>query len=151
MTSSEQAMRPGVTGVQIIVNKVYGPQGDNLIGLSDVAFDGHPALTVGVRTPDGREGEVYLSPIHGDARKAGMVDIEKGTRLELFCPVSKAPLEKIDDISDDFGASYYALYRTPGLSKGAMILISNVWGHYHSRVIDEFEVIAHYADVERGG
>ncbi|MCB9551923.1 MAG: hypothetical protein H6705_08575 [Myxococcales bacterium] len=151
MTPSQEAMRPGVTGVQIIVNKVYGPKGDDLVGLSDVAFDGHPALTVGVRTPDGREGLVHLSPIHGDARKAGMTDIEKGTRLELFCPVSGAPLEKVDDIGDGFGASYYALYRTPALSKGAMILISNVWGHYHSRVIDEFEVIAHYADVERGG
>lgn len=135
-------------GVQIIVNKIYGPKGDNLIGISDVEFDGYPALTVSVETPDGRTGLVHLSPIHGDSRKAGMTDIARGTRLALSCPVSGEPLEKVDDIGDGFGAAYYALYRTPGLSKGAMILISNVWGHYHSRVIDEFEVIAHYADVQ---
>ncbi len=132
-------------GVQIIVNRLFGPAGDNLVGLKDVDFDGHPAITVGVRLPDGREGLVHLSPIHGDERKAGLVDIEPGTKCVLFCPVSGKTLEKIDDIDDQFGASYYALYRTPALSQGAMVLLSDVWGHYHSRVIDEFEVIAHFA------
>lgn len=150
MTPSEMQGH-GAAGVQIIVNRIYGPKGDDLIGISGVEFDGYPALTVGVKTPDGRSGQVHLSPIHGDARKAGMTDIKPGTRLELFCPVSDEPLEKIDDIGDGFGASYYALYRTPALSKGAMILISNVWGHYHSRVIDEFEVISHYADTHELG
>lgn len=150
MMPSEQNKNSGATGVEIVVHKIYGPRGDDLVGRSDVTFDGHAALTVGVRTPDGREGEVHLSPIHGDSRKAGMTDIAAGTRLELFCPVSKVPLEKVDEIGDGFGAAYYALYRTPALSKGSMILISNVWGHYHSRVIDEFEVIAHYADLHDG-
>lgn len=135
------------TGVQIIVNRLFGPAGDDLVGLKDVTFDGHPAITVGVRLPDGREGLVHLSPIHGDARKAGMTDIEPGTKCVLFCPVSGKTLDKIDDIDDPHGASYYALYRTDALSKGAMVLLSDVWGHYHSRVIDEFEVIAHYADL----
>jgi len=147
MRSSHNAEGAG-NGVQIIVNKVYGPKGDNLIGLSDIEFDGFPALTVQVETPKGRKGLVHLSPIHGDSRKAGMTDIEPGTPLALSCPVSGEPLEKVDDIGDGFGAAYYALYRTPSLSKGAMILVSNVWGHFHSRVIDEFEVIAHYADVQ---
>lgn len=137
-------------GVQIIVNQIYGPGGDPLIGVSDVKFDGHPALTIGVQLPDGREGLVHLSPIHGDARKAGMIDIEAGTKCALFCPVSKQPLEKVDDIPGTHGASYYALYRTKALSKGSMILVSDVWGHYHSRVIDEFEVIASFADLDDG-
>ena len=64
--------------------------------------------------------------------------------------MSGKKLERINDIDDQFGASYYALYRTPALSKGAMVLLSDVWGHYHSRVIDEFEVIAHFAKLHDG-
>lgn len=142
MATSDQT-----TGVQIIVNRLFGPAGDNLVGLKDVTFDGHPAITVGVRLPDGREGLVHLSPIHGDERKAGMTDIKPGTKCVLFCPVSGKTLEKIDDIDDRHGASYYALYRTTALSKGAMVLLSDVWGHYHSRVIDEFEIISLYAEL----
>lgn len=142
------ALDKGSTGVQIIVNHLYGPAGDDLVGLTEQTFDGHPAISVGVRLPDGQEGLVHLSPIHGDARKAGMTDIEAGTKCALFCPVSGKTLEKIDDIDDPHGASYYALYRTPALSKGSMVLLSDVWGHYHSRVIDEFEVIAHFARVD---
>ncbi|MCA9540107.1 MAG: hypothetical protein KC620_14515 [Myxococcales bacterium] len=135
-------------GVQIIVHKLYGPCGHDLVGISDASFDGHSAITVGVRLPDGRDGKVNLSPIHGDDRKSGMTDIEAGTVLELYCPVCKKSLERIEDIPDQHGASYYALYRTPALSQGAMVLLSNVWGHYHSRVIDEFEVISSFADLD---
>ena len=101
-----------------------------------------------LKTEDGREGVVHLSPIHGDARKTGFTDIEPGTRLALFCPVSKEALERVEDIDDAYGAGYYALYRTEALSRGAMIMISDVWGHYHSRVIDDFELIAAWAELD---
>lgn len=129
----------------IIVTQAYGPKGDNLVGLSDIAFDGWPAVTVGVRVGD-REGQVHLSPIHGDSRKAGMTDIAPGTRCELFCPVSGEPLDCVGEVEDGSGASYYALYLTPRLSKGAMVSISNVWGHYHSRIIDDMELISYWAN-----
>ena len=135
-------------GVQIVVSKAFGPKGDNLVGISDVTFDGFPALSLLLKTEDGREGVVHLSPIHGDARKTGFADIEPGTRLALFCPVSKEALERVEDIDDAYGAGYYALYRTEALSRGAMIMISDVWGHYHSRVIDDFELIAAWAELD---
>jgi hypothetical protein len=88
---------------------------------------------------------VHLSPIHGAARKQGHIDIPAGTRCELFCPVSKLPLEIVGEVEDGSGARYYAIYLTPQLSKGSMVMVSDVWGHYHSRIIDDFELISAWA------
>ena len=82
--------------VMVIVTQAFGPRGDNLVGISDVTFDGHPAVTIGVRA-GGREGLVHVSPIHGDARKKGFVDIAAGTRCELYCPISGAPLDLVGE------------------------------------------------------
>jgi hypothetical protein len=130
--------------VVIVVTQAYGPCGDNLVGISDVAFDGQPAVTIKVRA-DGREGLVHLSPIHGDGRKAGFVDIAPGTRCELVCPVSGQPLDVAGEVEDGSGARYCAIYLTPQLSKGSMVMISDLWGHYHSRIVDDFELISAWA------
>jgi hypothetical protein len=126
--------------VVIVVTQAYGPRGDNLVGVSDVEFDGHPAVTLGVRGA-GQDGLVHLSPIHGDSRKKGL-SLPQGTICELYCPVSKQPLDLIGDVEDGTGAKYYALYLTPQLSRGSMVMVSNVWGHYHSRIVDNFELIS---------
>jgi hypothetical protein len=94
---------------------------------------------------DGREGLVHLSPIHGDNRKEGMTDIAPGTRCELVCPVSRAPLDTVGEVEDGSGARYFAIYLTDQLSRGSMVMISDVWGHYHSRIIDDFELISAWA------
>lgn len=130
--------------VLVIVTDAYGPRGDNLVGISDVTFDGYPAVTIGIRA-DGQEGLVHLSPIHGDNRKQGLVDLNPGTRCELFCPISKQPLDLVGEVEDGSGARYYAIYLTPQLSRGSMVMISDIWGHYHSRIIDDFELISAWA------
>jgi len=130
--------------VTVIITQAFGPAGDNLVGISGVEFDGHPAVTIGLRA-EGKEGLVHLSPIHGDSRKTKPFDIAKGTRCELFCPVSKHPLEIVGEVEDGSGARYYAIYLTPQLSRGSMVMISDVWGHYHSRIIDDFELISAWA------
>ena len=130
--------------VVIVVTQAYGPKGDNLVGISDVAFDGHPAVTLGVRG-GGQDGLVHLSPIHGDSRKQGLT-LPQGTVCELYCPVSKQPLDLVGEVEDGTGARYYALYLTPQLSSGSMVMVSNVWGHYHSRIVDNFELISAWAD-----
>jgi hypothetical protein len=130
--------------VVIVVTQAYGPRGDNLVGISDVTFDGHPAVTLGVRGA-GREGLVHLSPIHGDSRKTGLVDLPVGTVCELYCPVSGQPLDLVGDVDDGTGAQYYAIYLTPQLSRGSMVMVSNIWGHYHSRIVDNFELISAWA------
>ena len=145
VTGSHVAVQqPTDAEVVVIVTQAYGPQGHNLVGISDVKFDGHPAVTLGIRA-EGREGLVHLSPIHGDGRKQGLTDIPDGTRCELFCPVSKQPLDVVGEVEDGSGARYYAIYLTPQLSRGSMVMVSDVWGHYHSRIIDDFELISAWA------
>jgi len=130
--------------VLVIITQAFGPRGDSLIGVGDVEFDGHPAVTLGIRA-DGKEGLVHLSPIHGDGRKTKPFEIAHGTRCELFCPVSKQPLDLVGEVEDGSGARYFAIYLTPQLSRGSMVMISDVWGHYHSRIIDDFELISAWA------
>jgi hypothetical protein len=128
--------------VVIVVTRAYGPKGDDLVGISDITFDGFPAVTIGVEA-DGKRGFVHLSPIHGDDRKEGFTDIPAGTKCKLFCPVSDQPLDHIGEVEDhEHGANYYALYLTDKLDQGSMVAISDVWGHYHSRIIDDFELIS---------
>lgn len=129
--------------VVVIVTQAYGPKGDSLVGISDVTFDGHPAVTVKIRG-GGTEGLVHLSPIHGDSRKQG-IDLPAGTKCELLCPVSGVPLDLVGEVEDGSGARYYAIYLTPQLSRGSMVMVSDVWGHYHSRIIDDFELISAWA------
>ena len=133
-----------IEGVQIVVTQAYGPRGDNIVGISDVTFDGYPAVTLGIRAA-GNEGLIHLSPIHGDGRKSRSFAIPAGTRCELFCPISKQPLDLVGDVGDGSGANYYAIYLTPQLSKGTMLMISDQWGHHHSRIIDDFELISAWA------
>ncbi|MGN6106417.1 MAG: hypothetical protein ACTHU0_15025, partial [Kofleriaceae bacterium] len=98
--------------VMVIVAQAFGPRGDNLVGISDVQFDGHPAVSLGIRAGE-REGLVHLSPIHGDGRKLQPFEIAGGTRCELFCPVSRQPLDLVGEVEDGSGARYYAIYLTP--------------------------------------
>ena len=142
-----QLDRPSITvegDVKIVVTQAFGPKGDNLVGISDVQFDGYPAITLGVRGA-GREEQVHLSPIHGDSRKIGMDGLESGTACELFCPVSGEVLERVGEVEDGSGATYHAVYLSPKLSQGEIVMVSNIWGHYHSRIIDDMELISYWA------
>ena len=133
--------------VLVIVTQAFGPRGDNLVGLSDVDFDGFPALTLLVRAGD-REELVHLSPIHGDRRKRGFDDLPKGTKCELLCPVTKEPLDKIGPVVAGGDADYCAIYLTPRLGAGSAIYVSDVWGHHHSRIVDNNELISFWAASE---
>lgn len=131
-------------GVLVVVTQAFGPNGDSIVGISDVEFDGFPAVTLLVRA-GGREGLVHLSPIHGDHRKEGLDGLESGTKCELFCPVSKKPLDCVGQVDEDSDAEYFALYLTKQLSDGEMVALSDTWGDYHSRIVDNFELISFWA------
>lgn len=139
------SLQPISDNVTLVVTQAFGPGGNNLVGLSDVKFNGYPAVTLLLRTPDGREGLVHLSPIHGDKRKTGFTDIASGTRCDLLCPVTKRPLDKLGPVDDGSGATYYALYLTPKLSKGHAVAVTDLWDHFHSRIVDDEAVISYWA------
>ncbi len=136
-------VEPVEQDVLIIVTRAFGPTGANLVGLTDVEFDGYPAVTVGVRV-NGQEGLVHLSPFHGDRRKVAFGEIEDGARCELFCPVTRAPLPRLVDGDAEGRPGYYALYLTPELSRGEMVLLSDIWNDYTSRIIDNNELISEW-------
>jgi hypothetical protein len=131
----------GPDEVTIVVTQAFGPEGEPLVGISEVSFDGYPAVTILVEAA-GREGLLHLSPIHGDSRKAGFTDIAPGTKCRLLSPVSHKPLDRVPDTDGDPGTDYYALYLTPERHLGSIVAISDVWGHYHSRIVDNFELIS---------
>jgi hypothetical protein len=135
--------------VIVVINQAYGPTGESLVGVGDVEFGGYPAVTLLVRA-DGREELVHLSPIHGDRRKRGFEDLPVGTKCELLCPVTKKPLHKIGKVVDRGDAEYWAIYLTPKLDKGSMIYVSDVWGHHHSRIVEDNELISYWATAEEG-
>lgn len=133
--------------VTIVVSQAFGPTGENLVGVTDVKFDGNPAITLMVRSGD-REELVHLSPIHGDGRKKGLEGLAIGSKCELLCAVSKKPLDRIGKVVDNGDAEYFAIYLTPKLDRGSTIYISDVWGHHHSRVVDNNELISYWAATE---
>lgn len=137
----------GAERVTLVVTQAFGPGGHNLVGLSDVKFNGHPAVTLRVRTPEGREGLVHLSPIFGDRRKEGFTDIAPGTRCTLLCPVTGQTLEKLGSVDDGSGADYYALYLTSKLASGHAIALTDVWDHFHSRIVDDEAVISYWTQM----
>ncbi len=136
--------------VTIVVSQAFGPTGESLVGVSDVTFDGFPAVTLLVRT-GAREEHVHLSPIHGDRRKRGLDDLPPGSKCELLCPVSKQPLPRIGRVVEQGDAEYCAIYLTPKLDKGSTIYVSDVWGHHHSRIVDNNELISFWAAAEDQG
>lgn len=130
--------------VIVIVTQAFGPGGDDLVAASTVDFDGYPGIPIRVKTADD-DGIVHLSPFHGDRRKVGMDDIPAGTKCELLCPVSGKPLDAVGTVAEGSNADYFAVYLTSRLSEGEMVAISDVWGDYHSRIIDNFELISAWA------
>ena len=133
--------------VVIVVTQAFGPKGHNLVGISDATFDGYPAISLLV--DDGtKRALVHVSPIHGDSRKQGFTDIKPGTKIKILCPVTEQPLDWAGDVEGDEGTDYYALYLTPECDEGCMVAISDVWGHYHSRIVDNFELISQWIPEE---
>lgn len=130
--------------VIVIVTQAFGPGGDDLVAASTVQFDGYPGIPIRVRTPE-HDGVVHLSPFHGDRRKVGMDEIPPGTKCELLCPVSGKSLDSVGTVAEGSAADYFAVYLTHRLSEGEMVAISDVWGDYHSRIIDNFELISAWA------
>lgn len=130
--------------ILIVVTQLFGPDGDNLVGHTDVTFDGFPAFTLLVKA-QGREGLVHLSPFHGDKRKLGFTDIPPGTKCELYCPASGKRLPHLGKVEESAEADYYAIYLTEDLSRGDYVAISDVWDDYHSRIVDNHELVSFYA------
>ena len=130
-------------GVTVVITQAFGPGGEPLIGVSDVCFDGFPALTLKI-VAAGRSGLVHLSPIHGDRRKLGLTDIPQGSKCELFCPASGRRLDRAELSGDSDEPEYFCLYLSAACSPRCAVFLSDRWGHFGSRIVDHDELVSEW-------
>ena len=92
------------------------------------------------------EGEVILSPFHGDHTRRSKLDYEAGTRLKVSCPVCRAQLPVLSACTCSFGGSLVMLYLTSMLDDGNVVAICNTWGCHRSKVFDQAQLLAAYLE-----
>lgn len=130
--------------VVVIVTQLFCPNGHNLVDSEDKRFDGQGGIRLLVS--DGtKEGEVILSPFHGDHRKEG-ITFEEGTRLSLKCPVCGVELPEFARCTCEGHGMLRKLYLTKDLDDSHVVALCDVWGCPRSRVIDENEILSEYLD-----
>lgn len=129
--------------VYIIVTQAFCPNGHNLVGHGTHSFDGYPGICLLVKDGD-REGLVELSPFHGDHSKHGP-EFPDGVKVQVLCPVCRCAFEVISPCTCDHG-ELRSIYLSPKRQSAHLMAVCDVWGCYHSRVIDNNEIFSEFVD-----
>ena len=142
-----------VDDVFIVVTQAYCPNGHNLVDETNEQFDGYPGIRLLVRDGE-NEGEVHLSPFHGDESKLGKTDWRVGVRLEVLCPICQTPLPSLAhchcETPDGRGGELVKLYLSPALTDSHVLALCNVWGCRHSRTVDNWQLISEFLEGQIG-
>ncbi len=126
----------------IILTQAFCPNGHNLVRRHDVLFEGHPGVSLLVRSP-GFEGEVVLSPIYGDPTRVGApTSLVPGTPFELCCPECGVAFPTMAPCPCGSGGQLMAIYLDPERLAGHQVGICNVFGCHRSRVLDSLELLS---------
>lgn len=137
--------------VIILVTQAFCPNGHNMVSDDNEQFDGYPGIRLLVKTDD-RIGEVFLSPLHGDASKKGATDWEVGKTLEICCPVCEVPLPRVASCkcgpNREAKGDLVKLFLSPSLKESNIMAVCNVWGCRRSRTVDNWNIISEYLDGE---
>ncbi len=133
-----------VDDVVIQVTQAFCPKGHNLVRNKDILYYGEMGISLWVSDGE-KEGEVVLSPFHGEHNRKGMIDFADGTKLQISCPVCRAPLPRISKCSCETG-ELYGIYMTEDCSEGNMVALCNVWGCHRSKVYDQAELLSAYME-----
>ena len=135
-------------GIAILVTQAFCPNGHNLVYREDVSFSGQKGISIRVAAGDW-EGEVVLSPFHGDTRRVGMSeDIAEGTRCRLTCPVCGVDLPVQARCGCKWGGDLRGLYLRADLQDSDQVMLCDVNGCQRSRFMDNIQVISEFADRE---
>jgi hypothetical protein len=141
--SSQSHIRE-VDDVIIQVTQAYCPSGHNLVRNQTLLFDGQPGVSLWLS--DGqREGEVVLSPFHGDHTKQGL-EFPDGSRLEITCPECRNQLPKLQPCTCPDNGDLVVVYLTPELDDGHVVALCNIWGCFRSKVFDQAQLLAAYLE-----
>jgi len=132
-----------VDDVIIQVTQAFCHNGHNLVMNQEELFDGAPGISLLVS--DGQsEGEVILSPYHGDHRRRGKQDFDDGTKLTVSCPVCREKLRELSPCTCDQGGMLVKLYLTPDLNEDHVVALCDVWGCHRSKVFDQAQLLSAY-------
>ena len=142
---SKETGAKSVDDVIIQVTQAFCPAGHNLVNNQEKLFDGAPGISLHIS--DGKsQGDVILSPFHGDHRRRGTKDFQDGTKLEISCPVCHKPLPRLSSCSCSDHSDLFKIYLTPDLDDGHVVALCNVWGCHRSKVFDQAQLLASYGE-----
>lgn len=146
--TGEMPVLPG--GIAILVTQAFCPNGHNVVCRPEPSFAGHPGIALHVAAA-GWDGEIVLSPFHGDSRLVGMnEEVPRGTRSRLSCPICGVPLPVQTRCGCRWGGELVALSLRRDRQEGEMIMLCDVYGCHNSRVLDSLQVLSDFADREDG-
>lgn len=127
----------------VVVTQLYCHNGHNLVNSSE-EFDGFQGISLWLEGA-GRQGEIAISPIHGDSTKRG-VEFPTGTKVAIMCPTCKEELPELTSCRCTDNAKLHKAFLTPKLSEAHIIAVCDIWGCPLSRVIDSYEMFTEFLE-----
>jgi len=129
--------------VFVVVTQLYCHNGHNLVTSKEL-FQGYPGISLWLEGA-GQEGEIAISPIHGDLSKRGM-DFPEGTKLSIKCPTCREELPELTRCRCSENAMLRKAFLTPKLTEAHIIAVCDIWGCPLSRVIDSYEMFTEFLE-----
>jgi hypothetical protein len=127
----------------VVVTQLFCHNGHNLV-TSEEKFDGFPGISLWLEGA-GQEGEVVISPIHGDSTKRGL-EFPKGTKVTIKCPTCREELPELTNCRCTDHAKLRKAFLTPKLTDAHIIAVCDIWGCPLSRVIDSYEMFTEFLE-----
>jgi len=127
----------------VVVTQLFCHNGHNLVN-SKETFDGYPGISLWLEG-GGEQGEIAISPIHGDLTKRGTT-FPEGTKVAIKCPTCKEELPELTRCRCTDHAMLRKAFLTPKLSEAHIIAVCDIWGCPLSRVIDSYEMFTEFLE-----
>jgi hypothetical protein len=127
----------------VVVTQLYCHNGHNMVTSKEL-FDGFPGISLWLEG-GGAQGEIAISPVHGDLTKRG-VEFPSGTKVSILCPTCKEELPELTNCRCSDHGKLRKAFLTPKLSEAHIIAVCDMWGCPLSRVIDSYEMFTEFLE-----
>ncbi len=135
-----------VDDLLIVMTQAFCHHGHPLVTPDNPRFDGFPGVRVRVKAL-GAVQDVILSPIHGHHDRRGGEGLPDHVKCEVRCPTCSESLPVYNDCPCGVG-QLRTIFLTPERADAHVAAICDVWGCHRSRVMDEFEILSEFVDLE---
>lgn len=147
-TWSPEAQLQFVDDALIVLTQAFCHHGHPLIAPGNATFGGFPGVRLHVEAA-GRTHEVTLSPIHGHHDRLGGDGIRDGAACVVRCPTCAEELESYAPCSCK-GGTLRTIHLTPDLDPSEVAAVCDIWGCQRSRVVDGFDLLSEFVEMEIG-